>query len=294
MKSKKTMLKYVVFILTILAPTFICVDLALADYRNGVTPADAWQLHSSFYETVKIAKYGYPEKVVMLSTRIWFVFPAAVIAGLLVGHAVWEPYTPPHSKTEDILVMFFFGLMIAFGMMGTLLNGGFGRNILDVTEISLVYSMITYKASAGFLGEASKYNLFFGLYLLFFPLTGPTTVACIAQLPFAVRMWMTAKPRPSLSQILNELEWKKWYEESERIRLGQIANSESSWSRPVATESSNEKPLEPVCLNSFREHLRKNIKNSKKRKDGEKEEAAENMQEFKRRVKEKDRTLYIA
>jgi len=93
-------------------------------------------------------------------------------------------------------------------------------------------------------------------------------------------------------------------EESERRRRIQLASSINRGSG-FSAEDSQAENHSPPDISTFTDHLRRSVENAKKRRDGgerrmrnvharERREAAEETQEFKRRVKEKDRTWYIA
>ena len=302
-------LKLLLFLLFLAAPAFlICLDAAVADYMNGITVDDAWGLAEIANNPYKMAEYEHSEKLSMLAQRYWLAFSFAFIAGLVVGNAVWEPYSPPaeEGKVEEVLVSFGLGMLILMGMLApiglcpfliaclrdALFHGGVSRAMADVAEMSLAYSYASLRAFGHSLYEACKHNPILALAALIFPIFGPGITASTAQLPFMVRKWKTEKPRETIIWSLLKNAWPETPGHSRDI------NEE------VATGHSYAKQQSPPDVSAFTSHIRRSIGKAK-RGGGDRKmmkglfgredlKAAEKKHKLKRKEGERDRPYYIA
>jgi len=302
-------LKLLLFLLFLAAPVFlICLDVAITNYMSGVTVDEAWRLAEISGDPYKMAGYEHPEKLSILAQRYWLIFPFAFIAGLVVGNAMWEPYSPPseEGKVEELLISFALAMLIVMGILApiglcpfliaylrdALLYGGIGRAIADVAEMSLAYSYASLRTFGHSMYEACAHNPILALAAIFFPFFGPAIAACIAQLPFMVRMWMTEKPQEKIIWSLLKSAWP----ETPRNSRGMDEEATTGYSYA--------KKHSPPDVSVFIGHIRRSVEEAKRRSGDRKmakglfrredRKATEKTQKLKRKEKEKDSSWYIA
>ena len=301
MSRKETLLsalRWTVGIVLLFAPAFAFIDVAMSECAGGVTAKDLWRIRWLVDDAALMRDYGFVEKVQPVKGRI---FPVAAVAVFIAGLLMSEPPDRLSTKWEnlkDITLLSALLSLVPYGgvfmvpiftsILRTLFfHGEAGCLFLDVIEVSADYAI-------------GSYNLLMEENFLQFLefLACNSLLMLSAMLPrmlIGLKRGMYLKDKHPLSKVLYELTWRSV--EEEKRRLLQQADSRGGWSTQVKQRSAPD-------VSIFTDHIRKSLENAKRRGGGkrrvrdiharEHSEAAKETQEFKRRVKEKDRTWYIA
>jgi len=297
-------LKWIGASLLLFAPVFACIDVALADYGGGVMVADAWKLYNNVYWMRFEGKVI--DKVRMLTPRYWIIPAVAFIISFMMSTAP-EPH-PLKDSEEDVLVtllvlgaigliIFIPTFIILYGtptLISFLRNewfqNGFGRAVLDVTEMSCVYSMVSLHGIMHFLLERTGGNPILDLLAIFGPFL---VIPPLASTAGALTGGIIGDRRYEEKRVRRKIEWERQFGYlhygSSRFQT-QTAGLSHSYMKREAEAKARSAPDVSVFTN----HIRRSVENAKKGKGKVEKKSAGNVQEFKRRVKEKDRTWYIA
>jgi hypothetical protein len=308
--NKENLLRWLAVSILLCVPVFACIDVAFADYRGGVTVAHAWQL----YDKVHWGRFAEVpiDRVQTLAHRYW-VMPAAIFAISFILATSPQPYpTKKSDLVEDqgwglecLLILGAAGLIIFLPMFIILygtptllsllrnewLQKGLGRAALDVTEISCTYSLTSLQATVHFMFENAGGSFILGLLAVFGPFLVVPPLASTAGMLIG---GVIGAHRYEEARKCIKMEWEAYTASmySNREALMEGSNVQRDGKTPKAPSMKPHGiPDGNIFASQLREHLKKPRRSARHEAVGE---ADENMQEFKRRVEEKDRTWYIA
>ena len=296
----KETLKWIAGIALLFAPAFAFIDVALSECAGGVTAEDLQRIRWFVDDVTIMRNHGFIEKVQPVKGRL---FPVTAIAVFIAGLLMSEPSHPLMTKWENIKTTIWISILLSLVPYGGIFfvpiftsilrflffHGEAGCLFLDVIEVSADYAIGSYNL-------LMRENF---LQLLGF-LACSSLLMLAAMLPrtlIGIKRGMYLEDKHPLRKVLFELMRREV--EEEKRRLLQQANSGGNWSTQAKRHSTPD-------ISVFTDHIRRSIEEAKKRKDGGKrrgstyymhkrqEKEAGETQVFKRRVKEKDRTSYIA
>ena len=300
MDRKETLLwalRWIVGVVLLFAPAFAFIDVALSECAGRVTSKDLWRIRWLVSDATLMRDHGFIEKVQPVKGR---VFPVAAAAVLIAGLLMSEPPDPLSTKWENLKITILLSVLLSLAPFSTpsmvsffmsflgalFFHGEAGCFLLNMIEVSADYAIGSYE-----LLMDENFLQFLGF------LACNSLLMLSAMLPrmlIGLKRGMYLREKHPFSKVLYELTWRSMEEEKRRL---QQASSRSGRSTQV-------KPRSALDVSVFTDHLYKCIENAKRRGGGEKktrntharehQEAAEEIQEFERRVKEKDRTWYIA
>ena len=322
--SLERLVRWLVYALLLSAPAFVCIDVAAADFERGVTSHDALWLFGR--ASSNLLNEEQAAKAASLAPRYWFMPIAIFVMSFIM--ATWpEPYPlklaqDSSSKREiltNLCLIWLIGDAISTAMYinsylgvpaiaaaidATLQNAAL-HPYFETVRISSYYFLVAFTlASRKLAGMAGGNSLLSFVMLLSPVLIIPALSSTAGMLTGGV---IGAHRYEEYKKRL-KMEWEEYFGSSSpsfpesSIQTGWP--SREAGSIHSSTKHSSETKMQDMPdIAAFKDHLYRSVENAKRRGGDERrmrniharehQEAAGEMREFKRRVKEKDRTWYI-
>ena len=312
-RSLEKLMKWLSYALLLSAPAFFCIDIAAADYVDGVTPNDASWLFSRSRD--RLLSDEQMVKAYSLAPRYWLM-PAAIFAISFII-ATWPrpyPLKPGGSGEHEVLAALgiisllgicIFGVMFINSYIGIpALISAVNASLRDRTlnQYLTIIEISDYYFLTSFITTCNELIMMAG---------GNVPLSIIAALsPFFIIPSISSMIGVSIGGMIGAHRYKEYrrrmdleWEASERefkpggfesyLRAVSWNHEKPGADRPKQTaEYAEEKMQETPDIRIFREHLRRTIEEAKRR-EKRAEEPSEDKQRSKGRVERKDRTYYI-